>query len=70
MSNMSYCRFRNTLSDLADCKESLDFDGLDGEGEDEKMDEKERAAAISLIELCREIADEHGHFVDEQESDQ
>jgi hypothetical protein len=30
MSNMSYCRFENTMSDLADCQEQLRM-LLDGE---------------------------------------
>lgn len=46
MSNMSYCRFRNTLSDLRDCADHL---------EDElSMDEHQ--ARKHLIELAREIA--------------
>ncbi len=28
MSNMSYCRFENTNSDLADCEEALDYENI------------------------------------------
>lgn len=28
MSNMSYCRFRNTLNDLRDCYEALDVEDI------------------------------------------
>lgn len=45
MSNMSYCRFRNTLSDLQDCRDNL---------EDEMSDPEKRARA-ALIKVCREI---------------
>jgi hypothetical protein len=47
MSNMSYCRFHNTLQDLRDCNEHLFDDDLSEE------EEKERER---LIRLCREIA--------------
>ena len=46
MSNMSYCRFENTLSDLQDCEGAL-FDTL-GETENRKR--------ASLIKLCHDIA--------------
>lgn len=58
MSNMSYCRFRNTVGDLKDCVEALLDDGLDGID-----DEEERAAAKRLIKLCREVAE---NFEDEK----
>lgn len=46
MANMSYCRFENTASDLADCLTYL-TDRLDNE--------YETSARLRLIELCREI---------------
>jgi hypothetical protein len=49
MSNMSYCRFRNTLSDLEDCCEYIDSKNLTWE---------EDIARESLIELCTQIANE------------
>ena len=48
MSNMSYCRFRNTLSDLRDC-----YDALRNE---EELNEEEERAKQRLIKLCRSIA--------------
>jgi len=45
MSNMSYCRFRNTLYDLRDCFENL-YDDLDPE---------EDLARNKLILLCANI---------------
>lgn len=49
MSNMSYCRFRNTLQDLRDCGYALDI----REG---GLSKNELEAAISLRNLCEEIA--------------
>lgn len=52
MSNMSYCRFRNTLKDLrdvADNMESVDDD-----------DTEELQAREALIEICQDIADNYG----------
>ena len=59
MSNMSYCRFSNTLSDLKDCKHALDEEGLDS------LSEGEREAAEKLIRVCSKIAS----FYDEKDED-
>jgi len=48
MSNMSYCRFQNTLSDLRDCYRYIE--------EPETLSEDEKGAREALIEMCREIA--------------
>jgi hypothetical protein len=56
MSNMSYCRFRNTLTDLYDCHramaEYLDIDQMD-------LSEEEMQAMKLLIKLCKQIAEEN-----------
>jgi hypothetical protein len=49
MSNMSYCRFRNTLQDLIDCHDAWD-EPID---DDEEVIARER-----LAKLCRKIAQE------------
>lgn len=50
MSNMSYCRFRNTLSDLLDCEEAL------GDGtEDRTLSATETKARAELIKTCARI---------------
>jgi hypothetical protein len=51
MSNMSYCRFENTLKDLQDCEDHLDDDKGD-------LSEEEYRAKQKLLELCKKIADE------------
>jgi hypothetical protein len=52
MSNMSYCRFQNTLADLRDCEEALNERGnLD----DLDLSEGELKAARRLIALCGRI---------------
>ncbi len=45
MSNMSYCRFENTLADLEDCQDN--FENI------ESIDEAQ--AAIDLYRLCATI---------------
>jgi hypothetical protein len=47
MSNMSYCRFQNTLKDMNDCAGHVD-DELGG---------AEFKARKKLVELCRELAE-------------
>lgn len=49
MSNMSYCRFQNTLADLHDCCDAL--------SECETLSEEEQKAAEKLIALCRHIVE-------------
>jgi hypothetical protein len=58
MPNMSYCRFENTLGDLQDC-----YDNLDDTGEGELSD-SETKARKRLIEMCCDIACDHGDEVD------
>ena len=56
MSNMSYCRFTNTLSDLYDCQEALsrtcDYK--------KELSKEEAKAAERLLKLCRTLADDYG----------
>lgn len=53
MSNMSYCRFRNTLSDLQDCEEALEEVGIPS---DDALSTEEARAAVQLVETCFRIA--------------
>ena len=53
MANMGYCRFENTLSDLRDCYDNLEqFEYGD-------LSLSEAEAAVRLIKLCRQIADNY-----------
>ena len=62
MGNMSYCRFRNTLIDLRECKDVLINTNLNEETEEnELLDREEFSAALDMIEEIREIAE---HFED------
>lgn len=59
MSNMSYCRFENTLSDMHDCFDNLyDVD---------EMSQYEKEAYVSFLKAvvehaseCKEILGSHG----------
>lgn len=59
MSNMSYCRFENTLEDLVDCHEAL--------GEEGTLSASEKKARKGLIELCKDIVNDFGDCEDEDE---
>lgn len=53
--NMSYCRFQNTVIDLADCMDALqeiDYDPT-------KLSADEEQAARRLIEICQEIGGQY-----------
>jgi len=65
MSNMSYCRFENTLKDLRDCARTMsDFSFKPSE-----LSEEERRAMYQLIDLCSEISAEQGDDESDDESD-
>lgn len=51
MSNMSYCRFENTLHDLLDCYTNMDTEGLS---------ESEFVKRERLISLCIKVAKDYG----------
>ena len=57
MSNMSYCRWENTLSDLQDCSENI---------YDTDLSDSERRARIGLLKLAWEMVQE---FVKDGELD-
>ena len=63
MSNMSYCRFENTLHDLLDCQENL-FDENGNTPAD--LSKTEKRARERLIEVCKQIAQD---FQDQDEED-
>ena len=50
MSNMSYCRFINTLADLRDCYDNID---------DRDISQEEMVARDRLITLCTLISLEY-----------
>lgn len=52
MSNMAYCRFENTVNDLANCEDNM--------GETLDMSVSERHARAELIVICKRIAEEYG----------
>ena len=49
--NMSYCRFQNTVIDLADCLRALEEINYDLT----KLSDDEEQAARRLIEICKVI---------------
>lgn len=58
MSNMSYCAFRNTLTDLVDCQEKLEalFHGEPNEdGSIAELSDDELRAAKALTQVCFDI---------------
>ncbi len=54
MSNMSYCRFQNTVPDLRDCYDAL------CEGNWQDLSYEEMRACAALVRLCNEIASDFG----------
>lgn len=62
MSNMSYCRFQNTLSDLADCAEAVETR--------EELSREESRARRYLFELMATMMEEIGVTIDREELEQ
>ena len=52
MANMSYCRFRNTFTDMVDCYDNIDYT--------DNLSPEEIRARKQFIRLCVEIADDYG----------
>lgn len=63
MPNMGYCRFENTLSDLQDCYEALQNDGL------ESLSDDERRAALHLIDVCAGIGEEFANIEEDEDEE-
>lgn len=59
MSNMSYCRFQNTLIELRVCGDAIE--------EREKLSVEEKEARKWMIRLCAEILTEVGVDIDDHE---
>ena len=58
MANMSYCRFENTLSDLKDC-----FDNIEYEAENERDERARKKMILFLLEqadIIEELVEEVG----------
>lgn len=58
MSNMSYCRFENTLRDLQDCSRYLE-QVLYGDPTEpcEPLSESELSSALKLLRLCQDLSE-------------
>ena len=54
MSNLSYCRFQNTVPDLSDCADALE----EIDGNLTELSKEEAQAATRLIELCRRVTEQ------------
>lgn len=61
MSNMSYCRFQNTLSDLADCAEAVEAR--------EELSREESRARRYLFEMMANMMEEIGVDLDRHSLD-
>lgn len=57
MGNMGYCRFENTLHDLIDCREAMQFG--------KELSESERKALDKMVEVCQDIIDEYEYYEDQ-----
>ena len=60
MSNMSYCRFENTVGDLQDCIEAI----RDWEEECKDLNSYEMRALKDLLEQAREIVELEDDILD------
>ena len=58
MANMSYCRFENTYSDLADCVEALK--------ECNELSERERIYAKWMRDMCEEYINAYNEMFEEE----
>ena len=59
MGTMGYCRFQNTLEDLYNCQEHMG----------DEVGQDERRARKRLIKLCKDIVDNFGDELDEEDEE-
>ena len=52
MSNMSYCRFQNTATDVQDCMDAINGDELS------EMSNSEQQSFVDFIMNCKDIAEQ------------
>ena len=65
MSNMSYCMFENTRSDLQECYDTV-CESIDaGKDPIKNLSKSEQAAAWNLLELCKEITRFYDNYDEE-----
>jgi hypothetical protein len=68
--NMSYCRFRNTLIALQDCRDEI-TDGMNEHGDYEEylqtLDPEERRALKKLVDLASDLVEDHKHYKEDLE---
>ena len=60
MSNMSYCKFENTLNDLRDCVETISEEQYSEKG---RASREEKQARHDLITECKELLESLGYEV-------
>jgi hypothetical protein len=65
MANMSYCRFRNTLTDLRDCVAALREDGLGCTSSTSEDDARE-----SMVAVARKFVALHEELMAEEAMDE
>jgi hypothetical protein len=58
MANMSYCRFRNTLSDFEDCVELLENEGKNLSSDEQRAAFRLIGRAIELAEMFEDMDEE------------
>lgn len=66
MANMSYCQFENTYKDLDQCFNTLNEKG-GIEQVQQDANENEKQYVQSLVDLCKEIAEEYGNMIEDYE---
>lgn len=62
MGNMSYCRFRNTRNDFADCVYTLE--DMVNEEINCEMSIDEKNAALGMYDLCKEYIEYYEELVE------
>ena len=56
MSNMGYCRFRNTVEDMIDCINKLEEVGFYVEDLEQDASEDEKRAINKFVKLCELVS--------------
>lgn len=62
--NMAYCRFENTIKDIKDCIDALEYEGgVDNYIEFKNPSDIEKESIYEFLKLCRDVYSDYSESI-------